>query len=246
MRRILQFVTHANQFLLFAAILVSIVFVGYQVARELRRDYSPPEIRVISSEAAASVPIEQQVELLGFRDGVFAFGIKQSQVAAYDIEHSAAQTNSFSSAREGYGTSLVNVVFSDGDKVVKRLLDRDGMILHYKMADRSMSGEKFAYHLFWCVTKDSNGDGVLNSSDRKTLFIVSPSLSSPDLVLDDASEPTVIATDILVVRTGFGSDSRFWTIGPELGIRKEIVWKQDGEPGATDNPDDAQRLREGH
>jgi hypothetical protein len=124
-----------------------------------------------------------------------------------------------------YPGQMVNVVFSRGDQVVRKLLPKDGLILLRHLYDEADS-KKIKASLFTCVTEDTDGNHRLDEKDRQDLYVVAPNLDRPDIVVngvvswDRAASPSNI-----VVKTGTGADTHFWDIEIETQAKKEIAWK---------------------
>jgi hypothetical protein len=226
MKRIYEWITKANQVLLFFLIIAAAVgmsYIFYDFYRA-RHTYEAPSVAIAQSAEEARSSIVKDVRFLDEYDGIYVFGLMKRII----LDESARRrllSNSLGNEEVAYPDSgqMVNVVFSRAEQSAKKLLQNDGLILSHSIAKHS--SEKFKASVFLCVTEDTNGDRRLDENDRKDLYVVSENLDKPDLVIKAGSEHRVISPTHLTVKTTESDGIRFWDVDIETQAKKEIAWK---------------------
>lgn len=221
MKRIYEFITKANQVLLFLLIIGGTAFISYMIY-ESSRPHEPPHVAVAQTTEEAKGSIVEDVRFLGLRSGLYVFGIEKRVVSPSKeplIKRSVGYLG-----EGGEAGQTVNVVFSKGEQRIRALLQNDGLVLSYDVVEVPPA-EKFKALLFLCVTEDTDGNHRLDGNDRNDLYIVSDGLEKPDLVVKEVSAYRSTSPTRLVVKTGKGNDPRFWDVDTESQEKKEIAWK---------------------
>ena len=222
MKRIYEFITKANQVLLFFAIIGGTVLILYFVW-EAFRPHEPPHVAVAQTAEEAKGSIVEDVRFLGRSEsGLYLFGIEK-RVVSPGREPLLKRSVGYLGSGEEAGQT-VNVVFSKGEQRIRALLQNDGLVLSHDVFAVPPS-ERFKALLCLCVTEDTEGNHRLDGNDRNDLYIVSDGLEKPDLVVKEVSSYRATSPTRLVVKTGKGNDPRFWDVDTETQEKKEIAWK---------------------
>src|SRR4051812_32273288 len=132
MKRIYNWITKANQILLFFAILGGMFLVSYMTYQSFRR-YEPPHVSVTQTAEEAKGSVVEDVEFLGQSSGLYMFGIVKRLVTPAG-EPWGRSTAYLGKAHDG-GGETVNIVFSKGTQRVRTLLQQDGLILSHNLYD---------------------------------------------------------------------------------------------------------------
>jgi hypothetical protein len=166
--------------------------------------------------------VVSDVRFLGESGGVYVFGIVKHEIA----QRGQIGIRMISNLSGEYSDNqIVNVIFSNGSKKLKTLLEDDGLVVENNLPGHYYSDTNFTPYLFMCVTEDTDGNHVLNTRDREDLYIVARDLSKPDIVIKGASSFDVISATHLLVKTHAGDAVRFLDVDTEGLTQKEIKWK---------------------
>jgi hypothetical protein len=226
MKRIYEFITKANQVLLFLAVLGVSAFVTYLVYQDSSRHYQPPHVSIAQTPEALKKVVVDDVRLLGSFSGIYVFGVIKREVAPNgqpESNRKLKMDSSFSS-REGDSGQIVNVVFSKDGRKVKTLLEADGLVLSHHL-NGDYRADKFKAFLFLCATEDTDGNHVLDSNDRNDLYIISNDLVKPDIVIHGVLGYDIVSDTRLVVKTRDHDELHFTDVDIETLEKKEVKWK---------------------
>jgi hypothetical protein len=224
MKRIYEWITKANQVLLFFLIIggaVGISYLIYDLYRS-RHQFEAPSIPIAQSAEEAKTSVVQDVLFLDEYDGTYVFGLMKRMI----VDEAARRRVRFAALGNEemmYPGHMVNVVFSRAEQPIRKLLQNDGLILSHSIAKHT--SEKLKASVFLCVTEDTNGDRKLDDDDRKDLYIVAESLDKPDLIIKGGIEQRVISPTHLIAKTTESDGLHFWDIEIETQAKKEILWK---------------------
>jgi hypothetical protein len=225
MKRIYEFITRANQVLLFFAIIGGLVLVSFVLANEFSGHYEPPHVLVAQSPDEAKGSIVEDVRFLGQASDYYVFGILKHIVSPSEKSRgSAFKMISSLSGEDGDIGEMVNVVFSKGEQRVKTLLPNDGLVLLANVSGNYRS-ENIDALLFRCVTEDTDGNHRLDKNDRNSLYVISTDLKKPDLVIEGVLDFQIISPANLMAKTGTTNDIHFWDINTLTQTKKEVLWK---------------------
>jgi hypothetical protein len=224
MKRIYEWITKANQVLLFFLIIgaaVGISYLFYDLYRA-RHMFEAPSVAIAQSAEEAKSSVVQDVRFLDEYDGIYVFGLMKRMILDESARRRlhASYLGSEEMANPG---QMVNVVFSRAEQPIRKLLQNDGLIVFHSIAKHT--SEKLKASVFLCVTEDTNGDRRLDESDRKDLYVVSETLDKPDLVIKAGSEYRVISPTHLTVKTTESDGIHFWDVDIETQAKREITWK---------------------
>jgi hypothetical protein len=221
MKRIYDWITKANQVLLFFVMIGGTALVSLLIYQSFRR-YEPPHVSVAQTPEEAKESVVQDVVFLGQSSGIYVVGIMKRVVTAGTEPWLRPSVGHLGKGDENSG-QIVNVVFSRGEQRIRTLLEKDGLVLSNNMYEPSRKENKTL--LFSCVTEDTDGNHRLDEKDRNDLYVVADGLGKPDMVVKGVSAFRVIGPTHLVVQTGEGGAARFWDLDTESQSQKEIVWK---------------------
>lgn len=227
MKRIYDWITKANQILLFFAIIGATALIAYTVYASSRRD-DPPHVLVAQTTEEAKASIVEDVRFIGQSSGLYVFGIMKHMITAAEERRRKsfmlASASSLGNEELADTGEMVNVVFSKGEERVRTLLQNDGLVLSHRVPGEYGS-EKFKALLFLCVTEDTDGNHRLDKSDRNDLYVISDGLEKADLVVKQVLAYQVISPTHVAVKTGEGNVLQFWDVDTETQTKKEVVWK---------------------
>ncbi|MEY2495656.1 MAG: hypothetical protein QOJ45_2148 [Verrucomicrobiota bacterium] len=222
MKRIIEWITKANQVLLFFFIIGATLLVSY-LFYQRPQSYQPPSVPIAQTEVEAKKSVVQDVVFLGESSGVYALGLMKRVVTA-EQSWSTRPTAYLGNEETAYPGQMVNVVFSRGDQPLKTLLQHDGLVVSHEVFAKHGS-EKIKASLFRCVTEDTDGNHRLDENDRTDLYVISEALDRPDLVVKGVTEHRMISATHLVAKTIESKVIRFWDIDIQTQAKKEIAWK---------------------
>lgn len=223
MKRLYEWITKANQVLLFFLIIGAALGISFLVydTYQRRHSFEPPSVPIAQTAEQAKASFVQEVRLLDEYDGIYVFGIMKRMI----LDESARRrwaTGYLGNEEAAYPGHMVNVVFSRVGQPVRKLLQNDGLVVTYSIAKHS--SEKLRASVFGCVTEDTDGNHVLDEKDRQDLYLVSESLDKPDLVIKGASNERPLSATRLTLKTTDSDGVHFWEIDIETQARKEIPW----------------------
>ena len=236
MNRIFQFITKANQVLLFVGLLAVLGIVAYNIYPRQSSHYAPPHVTVVEPEKSSKPTPIKDVRFLAQRAAVNVFAIVKSEVLPANTQtgrrvgelHMARVAESGSeSGSEEERDEIVNVVFMRGSEKIRTLLSADGIVFDHGMNWRDSDNrvKPLACFLFDCVTEDTDHNKVLDARDRRDLYLVSPDLSKPDLIIPDLRDYDIISDQVILVKTGSGGNPRFFQVNTTTLEKTELVWK---------------------
>jgi len=225
MKRIYEFITKANQVLLFLAIIGGVTLISYTLVSEFSRHYEPPHVLVAQTPEEAKGSIVEDVRFLGQSSDFYVFGLVKHIISPNG--QSGGNPFRMISNLSGEGENdgeMVNVVFSKGEKRIKTLLPNDGLVLSANVSGNYRS-ENIDALLFRCVTEDTDGNHRLDKNDRNSLYVIPTDLKKPDLVIEGVLDFQVISPTNLVAKSGTTNDIHFWDINTLTQTKKEVLWK---------------------
>jgi hypothetical protein len=136
MKRIYEWITKANQVLLFFLIIgaaVGISYLFYDLYRT-RHVFDEPSVAIAqTAEEAKTSNVVQEVRFFDEYDGIYVFGlVKRFILDASDKRRLLSSSLGNEEVRDP--GQIVNVVFSKAEQPVRKLLPNDGMILSHSIA----------------------------------------------------------------------------------------------------------------
>lgn len=225
MKRIYDWITKANQVLLFFLILGIALWISYFVydTYQRRHSYEPPSVAIAQSAEEAKKSVINDVTFLGESSGVYVFGLKKRVITA---EQWRKESSGFLGSEDNASipAEIVNVVFSRGDQPLKTLLTHDGLVVE-KDVFAKYDSQNIKASLFRCVTEDTDGNHKLDENDRTDLYVVAEALDQPDLVVKGVIGYRMISVTHLIAKTDESKVIRFWDINIQTQAKKEIPWK---------------------
>lgn len=229
MKRLYEFITKANQILLFLLILGVAGVLSYITYQESSNRYRPPQVPIAQTPEAIKSIVVNDVRWLGIISGTHVFGIVKKGIAP--AEHSGRghtlKMSSGITGSDGYDDpgQIVNVIFSRDSQKVKTLLEADGMVTDTRLLGGYSGNEKFRAALFRCITNDTDGNHLLNHKDRNDLYIVPHDFSKSDIVIKGILEYDIISETRLLVKTKETDGLHFTEINVETLEKKDVSWQ---------------------
>jgi hypothetical protein len=219
MKRIYSWLTKANQVLLFFVLLGGIVLICYGLYVQSGR-YDPPHVTVAQTPQEAEKSIVEDIHFLGRSStGIYVLGLVKHMVKP-EREPWGRSVAYLGSPEQG---QIVNVVFSKGDRRIRTLLPRDGLVLRNNAGDEK-DRDTIKMLTFDCVTEDTDGNHRLDDNDRHDLYLVAEGLERSDMVVAAVVDYRPVAPGRLIVKTKEGEVIRFWDIDTSTQAKAEIVW----------------------
>ncbi|HEV2806575.1 MAG TPA: hypothetical protein VGW57_16740 [Chthoniobacterales bacterium] len=222
MKRLYEWITKANQVLLFLVLLGAAAYVAGFFYDLKKRRWEPPSVAVAQTAEEAKSSVVLEVRFLGQVSGIYVFGLMKRVVV--DEQAWLRASASLGSEDSRYPGYMVNVVFSKGDQPLRKLLPKDGLVLSDYLLNEQ-DPYKFSASRFTCVTEDTDGNHQLDEKDRNDLYIISANLDRPDMVFNGVLGDRVISPTHIMVKTGTAKDPHFWDVDVETQAKKEIPWK---------------------
>ncbi|MEP6811079.1 MAG: hypothetical protein ABI992_12615 [Chthoniobacterales bacterium] len=222
MKRIYDWITKANQVLLFLVVIAGTILIGYIIYMSSRA-YEPPHVSVAQTEEEAKASVVEDVEFLSQWSGFYVLGIMKRVVTAGGEPWLKPRVSYLGSGNDSSG-QMVNIVFSKGEQRVRTLLQKDGLVLSNNLYDEKRT-EKTKALVFRCVTEDTDGNHRLDENDRNDLYIIAEGLERPDIVIKGVLDFRAIAPTHLVVKTREDGAVQFRDIDIETQVEKKILWK---------------------
>ncbi len=227
MKCLYDFITKANQVMLFVAVLALLGLAAYRIIAEcLRDEWTGPQVAIAqTTDDSRKVKIED-IRVLGLREGYYVFGVIKGMIEArQEPEGDLYSAASKITGSGGGSPEMVNVLFVARGNPVRPLLASDGLVLQNDLASRRPN-EDFRFHRFTCVTEDTNGDHVLDRKDRQDLHVVDLDLKRPDWVLKDIGYVEVVSPTVLLLKKADASGMiHFYEVDCEARTQTEILWK---------------------
>jgi hypothetical protein len=220
MKRIYDWITKANQVLLFLVIIGGTAFISYMVYQSTRR-YDPPHVSIAQTSEEAKNAETKEVSFLDQWSGLYVFAVMKRVITPSEGPFSKRAAYLGNGDDSG---QTVNIIFSKGDQKVRTLLQNDGLVLWHNLSSEPKP-EKIKALLFNCVTEDTDGNHRLDASDRNDLYVLSEGLEKPDLVIKGVRAQRTISPTHLIVETGDPNDPRVSDVDIVTQAQKEIVWK---------------------
>jgi hypothetical protein len=225
MKRIYDFITRANQVLLLFALLGGIGGISYLVYSDAFGHQRPQSVPVVQASEEDQKAIVQDIRFLGETAGIYALGIVKREITA---RRGAGETSGILSKSFGYGDDdsggeVVNVVFSDGSRKLRALLENDGLVLSHFMPRQF--GKDFRSYIFICVTEDTDGNHILDKRDRTDLYVIAEGLKKPTMVVKGVLKYDIVEGGHIVAKCSSATAAHFIEIDTETSEQKGIEWK---------------------
>jgi len=225
MKRFFEFITKANQVLFFVVLVggitLGLLLPSFQKVRALK----PRQVSVADPAAEPAVTQIRDVQFLGTSHQLFVFGIVKLEVSLNPGSAGKPKMELFHSSSRGEDRgSIVNVVYSRGDQVVRMLLANDGLVVDQRLP-RIYDQEKFTADVFTCVTADTDGNHQLNEDDRRDLIIVDPEMKRPDIIVQNCVEFEIISPTRLIVKIRTSDSLSFVQVDVSTGQKAPVAWK---------------------
>ena len=229
MKRIYEFITKANQVLLFLLVLGVLGFLGFFAYQESSNHYTPPQVPIAQTPEAMKRVVVEDVRWLGAVSGTYIFGIVKKEIAPAE-QSERRLTMKMSKSYLGSGEDddrgqIVNVIFSRDAQKVKTLLEADGLVIDSQLSGGYSAAEKFRAALFRCVTDDTDGNHLLDHKDRNDLYIVPHDMAKADIVIKGILDYDVVSETRLLTKTREKDGLHFIEINIETLEKKDVTWK---------------------
>lgn len=225
MKRLYEFITKANQVLLFVVIVGGIALGLLLPAMQNVRTLKPRQVSVVDVAAEPAATQVRDVRFLGMSRQLFVFGIVKREVALKTQSARQSKMELYSSSsRDDERGSIVNVVYSRGEQVVRTLLPADGLVVDQRLP-RIYDQDKFTADVFTCVTTDTDANHKLNENDRQDLIIVDPEMKKPDITVQNCAEFDIVSPTRLIAKIRTADSLSFVEVDVSSGKRTAVAWK---------------------
>jgi hypothetical protein len=229
MKRIYEFISKANQVLLFLAALMAITAMSYSLYSDFTRRYGRYEsthVAIVEPNDQTIATSIQDVRFLGSSRDFVLFGIVKHGIKSKmgNWGQSALASSVANSARADYGAGeIVNIVFCRKGRKIRNLFENDGLVLTSHLGE--IGASKLEAFVFTTVTEDTDNNRRLDDQDRQDLYIVDKDLTKPDMVIKGVIDFEVLSPTRLVVKMRGGDPARFLEVDIEAQKTSEIQWK---------------------
>src|SRR5947207_15771579 len=126
MKRIYDWITKANQVLLFFVMLGGTALVSYLIYESSRR-YEPPHVSVAQTAEEAKRSVVQDVVFLGESSGLYVLGMMKRVITTGEEPWRRSSLGSLGNEGVSAG-EMVNVAFSKGEQPIRALLQHDALV----------------------------------------------------------------------------------------------------------------------
>ncbi|HVF72803.1 MAG TPA: hypothetical protein VM940_14470 [Chthoniobacterales bacterium] len=135
MKKLYDWITKANQVLLFFVILGAGIGIGYIFYDNYKRRhvFDTPSVAIAQSAEEAKTAFVQEVHFLSEYDGIYVFGIMKRMI----LDEAARRrwlSGSLGNEETAYPGHMVNVVFARVGQPARKLLPNDGLIVSNSVA----------------------------------------------------------------------------------------------------------------
>lgn len=226
MKRILEFITKANQLLFFLVMIAGLVGITLLLKSELTRSYQPPSVPVAQSAEVLKKTIVDDVKFLGETSGVYLFGIVRREVETdgNPSRRDKMESRGSWSYLDGDRGQMVNVIFSKGGQKVRTLLANNGLVISFQIPGKYQT-DKLKVSTFLCITEDTDGNHVLDKNDRNDLYIVAEGLEKADIVVKGVMTHDRVSGAHLLVKIRDGESIQFYDYDTDTLAKTEVMWK---------------------
>lgn len=227
MKRVYDFITKANQVILFIAVVGLVGLAAHRIIEELVRDpWDGPQVPIAQTQEESRKIKIDDLRFLGKHADYYVLGVIKGMIdPRYESDGDISSAASKIGGSSRGSAEMVNALFVSQGKSPRSLLKSDGLVLWYSLATKR-ANEELRFHRFHCITEDTNGDHVLDRKDRSDLYIVDLDLKRPDMVINDAGSVEILGpTTLLMKNTDANGGIHFFEIDCEARTQTEVVWK---------------------
>ncbi len=193
--------------------------------------WQPPQVKVVDPDAkdGQSQAVVEYVKVHADKiKGTHIFEL-QSDYIQSGFEHEMKSGKEMSVGLHGSSyksrrrMSIVNVMFVNNDNIKSMLFERDVMILNARYADFNQKNTlpRVTFNLFSVVSKDGNGNGVLDYEDNQDLYRTLYNGQQRMRIMENISDYEIIDIDLLLVSREEEGEVQFYECDLQSGhIRK--------------------------
>ena len=206
----MAFLSVANQFLFFFAVLIVIGLMLKPVISSLfKADYAPPKIKVVDSTDSQESSIDVEYRIF-FKEDIMDVFVFEISANAIETKKKGTVVNMF----EYYGDKFetVNLLFAPKSGESYNLMENNAYIISasfYKSGENSY--QKLSKNLYLIVSDDTNGDGFLSTKDSADLFMSDYNGKNMSVVLKGVETFDVIQDDLLLIEKKSEGKKLFYT-----------------------------------
>ena len=221
MKKVLAFVTSANQLLIFLAVLLFIFVAGSKFVKNIfESSYEEPKIKIIddSGDTKNVVQVKYKTNFNKVIKDVYIFDVSSDSIKIIsepELRDSDTKLNMFSG-----GSSItyqkVNLLFVPKLGSSYLLMKNSALITKTSFFDESKElyrlDRKLSENIYLIISKDTNKDGFLSrDGDKADLYISNYKGKNLSLVLKEVEDYELIQDDLIMIEVREKSGILFYT-----------------------------------
>ncbi len=204
MKKLLPFISAANQFIIFIVALFVVLKLGGELVNNvLRTDGDGPKVQVnnVQNGDPATENIIRDVQFRSTTKGVLVFDILTNVVDMGD-NNTKMKMGYFSGSDEPR-LHRVNMLFVPPEGPSYRLMKNDVYIKRTSLYDNSNKehSTNISKNIYWLIPKDSNGDGFLSGNDDAELYVSDYDGKNMLRILSGVNDYKLISDDMLIIES---------------------------------------------
>jgi hypothetical protein len=222
MKKIISFISAANQLLFF----IGLIVIGVMFALSFRT-YHPEENKVeIVQGSDQSSDTKRTVYTKEFEHqikDVFIFKIKAEVIdpnAKNKGRHVVKQSLAFASGYYFNSDQTVNIMFVSEGESGRLLFENDRLIIDVKIINTEQghrSGFLFDKNLYETVDRDSSGDGFLSEDDERSLYVSDYDGRNLKQVTTGISKLILVGNNKVLIVKGKKQEKQFFVYNVQSG-----------------------------
>jgi hypothetical protein len=214
--KIYNFITHANQLLLFVLAIALLVMTLSTLLSNLR-DTTPMEVKVASHQEDNTTKgeaknIANTKSFLQYIKDIYIIQLKSSGVPNSSKHESTLAFSSLGYATDGV---TINLIFTKKNGQSHKLFPKDVYIRSTLLAKEGgkvqHDSKRLDRNIYAVIVNDTNGDARLNSEDKEDLFVSDYDGKNLSLVFKDIENYLHIADNQLLITRVVKGEKEFFT-----------------------------------
>lgn len=230
---IMKFISKANQIIFFlVAVGLALVLLFNLVSSWLVNPWQPQQVKVIESDTKDG-QVQAVVEYLKVHAGkikdthifeLYSNYIQSGFKHEMKLQEDADEMMDYYSGDSKRLMSVVNIMFVDSNDVKNMLFEKDVMILNRRYANfnKEYVSKRVAFNLYNVVSKDSNGDGVLDDNDKQDLYRTLYNGQQRVRIMDDIYSYEIIGDDLLLISHEENNEMQFYEYNLKSGMLRKL------------------------
>ncbi len=219
MKKLLAFVSSANQFFVFIAMLLIILLASENwISKILRNTYEKPKVEVVENTDGGKSSIEMTYEKNFERQimDVYVFSLSSDSIIIEPEQATDDRVLNFFSGPRKPERQKVNLLFVPKSGPSYLLIKNDVYISRISYYEKPSKGSfnrtMLSKNIYLIIDKDTNGDGFLDQEgDVVNLYVSDYNGNNITLVLKDVDNYRVEGDDSLIIEVSIEGKSSFYS-----------------------------------